>query len=163
MTMPSANIAPAASPSASVAVGTSATGRRLIGAAVAVCAAGLLGVAAWLEPSPTGLGTHSQLAMPPCGWILMADVPCPTCGMTTAFAHAANGDLLLALQAQPIGGLLAVGVAMALLAGAYTAATGSRVAVLFARLWGRRAAWVLGLGLGGAWIYKILVYKGVLG
>jgi hypothetical protein len=143
--------------------GTSATGRRLTGAAVAVCAAAILGLAAWLEPSPTGLGTHSRLGMPPCGWIVMVDVPCPTCGMTTAFAHAAEGDFIAALWAQPMGAVLALAAAMALVVGAYTAATGSRVAVLLARLWGRRAAWTLGLGLGGAWVYKIIIYKGELG
>ncbi|MHC4589139.1 MAG: hypothetical protein ACYTAQ_07320 [Planctomycetota bacterium] len=62
-----------------------------------------------------------------------------------------------------MGGVLAVAVAMALLVGAYTAATGSRVAVLFTRLWGRRAVWALGLGLLGAWVYKIVIYKEVLG
>lgn len=143
--------------------GTTATTRRLIGTAVALGAAAILGLAAWLEPSPTGLGTHSRLGMPPCGWIAMVDVPCPSCGMTTAFAHAADGDLVAAVRAQPMGALLAMAVAMALVVGAYTAVTGSRVAVLFTRLWGRRAAWALGLGLGGAWVYKILVYKEVLG
>jgi hypothetical protein len=130
---------------------------------VAVCAAGILLLAAWLEPSPTGLGTHSRLAMPPCGWIAMIDTPCPTCGMTTAFAHAANGNLPAALGAQPVGAVLAVAVAIALLIGAYTAATGSRVAVMFQRLWGRRTAWALGIGVGVAWGYKILAYRGLLG
>jgi hypothetical protein len=163
MTMPTATI-PATPARPVVPAGTTASTRRIVGAIVAVAAAGILGIAAWLEPSPTGLGTHSQiLAMPPCGWIAMADVPCPTCGMTTAFAYAADGDLAAAAWAQPFGALLAVAVAVAFVVGAYTAITGSRVAVLFARLWGRRAAWALGAGLGAAWVYKILVYKGVLG
>jgi hypothetical protein len=150
-------------PPAIASPGTTATTRRLIGTAVALGAAAILGLAAWLEPSPAGLGTHSRLGMPPCGWIAMVDVPCPSCGMTTAFAHAADGNLVAAVHAQPMGGLLALAVAMALVVGAYTAATGSRVAVLFTRLWGRRTAWALGLGLGGAWVYKILIYKEVLG
>jgi hypothetical protein len=163
MTMPSPAISAAAEPPIAAHPATSATGRRLIGAATAVGAAAVLGLAAWLEPSPAGLGTHSQLAMPPCGWIAMADVPCPTCGMTTAFAYAADGNLLAALGAQPMGAVLALAVAMALVVGVYTAVTGSRVAVLFGRLWSRRAIWGLGLGVGGAWIYKIIIYKGVLG
>jgi hypothetical protein len=163
MTMPSATI-PAAAPRAIAPAGTTARTRRIVGAVVAIAAAGILGVAAWLEPSPTGLGTHSQImAMPPCGWIAMLDVPCPTCGMTTAFAFAAEGNLAAAAWAQPFGAALAVAVAVALVVGAYTALTGSRVAVLFTRLWGRRAAWGLGLGLGAAWVYKVLVYKGVFG
>ena len=138
--------------------------RRLVGGAVAAGAAGVLGVAAFLEPSSTGLGTHSQLMnMPPCGWILAMDVPCPTCGMTTAFAHAANGDLLSALLAQPLGALLAIATAVALLTGLFVAATGSRVASLYTRLWGRRAAWTLGIVVVSAWVYKIVSYKVLLG
>ncbi|MHC4220320.1 MAG: DUF2752 domain-containing protein [Planctomycetota bacterium] len=158
--MPLATIS-AANPPAIAPGALSVTSRRLIGAAAAIGAIGILGLAAWLQPSPTGLGTHSQLAMPACGWIAMVDVPCPTCGMTTAFAHAADGDLVAAFRVQPMGGLLAVAIAIALVVGVYTAATGSRVAALFTRLWGKRAVWALGLGLGGAWVYKIVIYKGV--
>lgn len=91
------------------------------------------------------------------------NLPCPTCGMTTAFAHAADGNLPAAFLAQPMGAVLAVATAMALLVGSFTAATGSRVAVLFGGLWGRRTAWVLGVGFSGAWLYKIIVYKELLG
>jgi len=137
--------------------------RRLVGAGVAVGATGVLGVAAWLDPSPEGLGTHSQLSLPPCGWILTMDLPCPTCGMTTAFAYAADGNLVGSFIAQPMGALLAVATAIALLVGTYTVATGSPVAALFARLWGRRAAWLLGTAFVAAWVYKIVAYKEVLG
>ena len=142
---------------------SSTTLPRLVGAGVAVAAAMLLGLAAWLEPSASGLGTHSQMRLPPCGWILSMNLPCPTCGMTTAFAHAADGNLPAAFLAQPMGAVLAVATAMALLVGSFTAATGSRVAVLFGGLWGRRTAWVLGVGFSGAWLYKIIVYKELLG
>jgi hypothetical protein len=149
-------------PPVAVAVGTSETARRLIGGVVAIGATAILGLAAWLDPSPAGLGTHSQLNMPACGWIMLIDVPCPTCGMTTAFAHAAEGNLPAALATQPLGGVLAIATAIALLVGAYTALTGSRVAVLFGRLWGRRTAWVLGFAITGAWVFKVLSYKGLL-
>ncbi len=144
-------------------VAASTRPRRLVAGVVAACAAGILAMAALLEPSPTGLGTHSQLSLPSCGWIAVADVPCPTCGMTTAFAHAANGNLAAAAVAQPMGAVLAVAVAMALFIGAYVAATGSRVAGMLPRLWGRGTAWALAAGFGGAWIYKVLSYKGWLG
>ncbi len=137
--------------------------RRLIGAMVAIAAAGVLGLAAWFEPAEAGLGTHTQLSMPPCAWILAADIPCPTCGMTTAFAHAAEGDLVSAFLAQPMGALLAVVAAVLFVVGTYTALTGSLLATLFGRLWGRRAAWALVLGFGGAWLYKVATYKDFLG
>ena len=137
-------------------------GRRVIGAVVALCAAALLTVAAWLEPSPTGLGTHQQLHMPQCGWIIMFDTPCPTCGMTTAFAHAADGHLWASFRAQPLGCLLAVTSAMALLLGSYVAATGSRVAGGLAPLWRPRMGWVIAAMVLLAWGYKVLSHKGVL-
>ena len=137
--------------------------RRLVGAGVAVAAAALLGVAAWLDAVPEGLGTHAQLNLPPCGWILAMDLPCPTCGMTTAFAHAADGNLVGSFVAQPMGAMLAVATAIALLVGTYTAATGSRVAALFGRLCNRRAAWLFGTAFVAAWVYKIVAYKEVLG
>ncbi|MEE8154678.1 MAG: DUF2752 domain-containing protein [Phycisphaerales bacterium] len=140
------------------------TRRRLVAVAVALAAATILGLAAYLDPSPTGLGTHTQLpAMPTCGWIVTMDLPCPTCGMTTAFAHAANGNLLAALGAQPLGAVLALATAMTLIVGGFTAVTGSRVGSIFATLWGRKAAWILAGGATGAWVYKVLVYRELLG
>lgn len=136
--------------------------RRIAGLVVAIVAGGVLLVAAILEPSPTGLGTHSSVGMPPCGWITMFDTPCPTCGMTTAFAHAANGNIHLALHAQPLGGLLALGTAIAFLCGVHVAITGSRIGVVMARLWGRKTAWLLGALLLLSWVYKIIVYKELL-
>ncbi len=140
------------------------TRRRLVAVVVTLGAATVLGLAAYLEPSPTGVGTHTQLpAMPTCGWLVTMDLPCPTCGMTTAFAHAANGDLLAALGAQPLGAVLALATAMALLVGGYAAFTGSRVGSIFASLWGRKAAWILAASATGAWVYKVLLYKGLFG
>jgi len=146
------------------AEGISMTLRRAIGGAVALGSTTLLGLAAWLEPARDGLGTHSQLFnLPPCGWILGMDLPCPTCGMTTAFATAADGHLVGAFVVQPMGAALAVGTAMALIVGAWTAATGSRVAWLFGRLGTRRTAWFVGGAFVAAWGYKIIAYKELLG
>ena len=66
-----------------------------------------------------------------------------TCGMTTAFAHAANGDLLASFLTQPLGMLLSLATAMAALVGWYVVATGSRVGVLLGRLWGMKSGWIL--------------------
>lgn len=73
-------------------------------------AAGLVGVfavAGWLTPNPSGIGTHRQLGLPPCHFAMVTGKPCPTCGMTTAFAWFARGRLDRALRANPAGGLLA--------------------------------------------------------
>jgi len=136
--------------------------RRLIGAAVAVGAAVLLGVAAWLTPAAEGLGTHRQMGLPECGWIMILDMPCPTCGMTTAFAFAAEGRFGAAFVSQPLGALLAVATTMSLLVGSFVAMTGSRVGTMLGRLWRPRTGWVIAGLIVAAWVFKVLVYKGML-
>jgi len=140
----------------------SAVRRRLIAALVAIAAMAVLGVAAVLEPSPTGLGTHEQFHMPRCGWITLMDTPCPTCGWTTAFAHAADGNILASFRTQPTGCLLALATAMAAVLGLYVAFTGSPVASVLKRLWGRSTGWLVAGLVLVSWVYKILSHKGVL-
>jgi len=134
--------------------------RRGAGLAAAVPALGLLSVAAWLQPDPAGSGTHRQLDLPACGWMTAFDTPCPTCGMTTAFAHAAEGDLLGALAAQPLGAVLALATAMIAVGGLHVAATGSRLGAALGRLWGPRSGWIAGIMVLGAWAWKIADHRG---
>jgi len=79
--------------------------------------------------------------------------------MTTAFAHAANGDLLHSFLAQPMGFILALATAMALLVSVYVAASGSRLAHRIGRMWGPWAAWCIGGLTLAAWVYKIVVFR----
>ncbi len=137
--------------------------RRLIAAILVLATATVLGIAAYLEPSPEGIGTHTQLNMPNCGWMVTMDLPCITCGMTTAFSHAANGNLLASFATQPLGAVLAVITAMVFLVSSYVTLTGSQVGSVFGRLWGRGAGWILAISATAAWVYKILAYKGLLG
>ncbi|RMG03430.1 MAG: DUF2752 domain-containing protein, partial [Planctomycetota bacterium] len=60
---------------------------RCLTGGAAVGLAGLLVIAAVLRPSPTGLGTHQQLGLPPCTFRAMFGSRCPTCGMTTAWSN----------------------------------------------------------------------------
>ncbi|MAC18122.1 MAG: hypothetical protein CMJ23_00290 [Phycisphaerae bacterium] len=122
----------------------------------------LLSVAWVLEPSEEGLGTHQQLGLPVCGFIASADMPCPTCGMTTAFSHAADGNLASSFAAQPLGMLLALGCAVLVLVGTYTAVTGSMLAPFLADLAGPRIGWILVVLLILAWIWKIVDHRGLL-
>ena len=101
---------------------------RLCAAALAAAAAGVLLVAVGLVPRARSLGTHQQLGLPPCGFVTITGLPCPTCGMTTAFAHTVRGQFGQALRAQPFGFLLAV------------ATIGSGLVALTAAVTGRRAA-----------------------
>ena len=64
--------------------------------------------AARLEPDPSGLGTHEQWGLPPCTARQVLGGPCPSCGITTSFAHFVRGQFLKALAANAAGLLLAV-------------------------------------------------------
>lgn len=136
--------------------------RRVLGAIVALGSGSLLMVAAMLSPSETGLGTHQQLMLPECGWITIFDLPCPTCGMTTAFSHAADGNLSASFLTQPLGSLLALATAIAFLSGMYVAFTGSRIGSMFGRLWSYRTGWIIAGLVVVSWGYKVLSYKGVI-
>lgn len=65
-------------------------------------------LARWLEPDPRGFGTHQRLGFPPCTFRTIAGLPCPSCGMTTCFAHFTRGQWRQAIDANAAGVLLAV-------------------------------------------------------
>lgn len=135
---------------------------RLTSGIVALIAMTVLSVAWFLRPSADGLGTHQQLGLPVCGWVAAADLPCPTCGMTTAFSHAAHGDLLASFLTQPAGMLLALGTAIVAVAAVWTAATGSMLAPFLAAMIGPRAGWALGALIAFGWIWKIVDHRDLL-
>jgi len=133
--------------------------RRLYGGLIAAAAAVVLGIAAWLTPAADGHGTHEQMGLQPCGWMTVADMPCPTCGMTTSFAHAAEGHLLTAFHVQPFGAILALATTCAMLIAAYVALTGSRLGQAFGGLWRRSVIIVVVAGFLLAWGYKIVDHR----
>ncbi len=76
---------------------------RVQAALVLAGCAVLLGLATWLRPDEHGVGTHQQLGLPPCSLVQYSGIPCPTSGMTTAFACTVRGRWLAAVLAQPFG------------------------------------------------------------
>lgn len=76
---------------------------RMLWLLVLLLAVFVLGASRWLTPSTTGVGTHEQLGLPPCGMLAWLGIPCPACGLTTAFAHLAHGDVLASLHVHPLG------------------------------------------------------------
>ncbi|MEQ8456395.1 MAG: DUF2752 domain-containing protein [Sandaracinaceae bacterium] len=75
----------------------------------AVLFAGPLAVlitAATLTPSIAGHGTHTQLGLPPCGFLVYTGYPCPGCGLTTSFSHMIRLEVFGAFHANPFGILL---------------------------------------------------------
>lgn len=59
--------------------------------------------AAMLTPNPVGHGTHTQLGLPPCGFLVFTGYPCPGCGLTTAFAYMIRLQVTGAWTANPFG------------------------------------------------------------
>lgn len=133
-------------------------GVRISAALVAAAMLTLLGVAASIAPAGDGHGTHTQLGMPACGWAVSLDAPCPTCGMTTAFAHAAEGDMLASLVTQPAGAVGSVAAALLVWAGGWIALTGARLHVLARPLMRGRVGWIMLAGVLAAWGYKAIVW-----
>jgi hypothetical protein len=67
-----------------------------------------LAVARSLSPDPSGYGTHRQLGLPPCTLVALFGKPCPSCGMTTAWAHLTRGQIRRAASANLGGAVLGV-------------------------------------------------------
>lgn len=70
-----------------------------LGIASIIC----LSVARALQASPGGVGTHTQLGLPPCSFLHLTGIPCPACGLTTSVAHAARFHFYESMITQPFG------------------------------------------------------------
>ena len=128
---------------------------RLAAALVFIGCVALLAVGIWLEPNPTGLGTHQQFGLPPCTMVMLVGYPCPTCGMTTAFAYAVRGELLLAFNAQPAGFALAVATVVAGAISLSVILSGKVWAVNWYRVPPTRVVLAVVLVVLGGWGYKV--------
>ncbi|MEM6553550.1 MAG: DUF2752 domain-containing protein [Planctomycetota bacterium] len=118
-------------------------------------AATLLTTAALLAPNPDGHGTHTSLGLAPCGLLQATGIPCPTCGMTTAFALAADASLLQSLLTQPLGFLLALATACVVIVSGYALVTGMRLQPLIDAVLQPRTFWVFAALTVLAWAYTI--------
>ena len=128
--------------------------RMIAGLVFAVCVL-VLGTAGWLEPDPSGLGTHRQLWPGHCPVPLLTSYPCPTCGMTTAFAHTVRGEFGRAFYAQPAGLMLCLATLVAAAVALDSVFTGRRWEVNWYRV---SPTWpvivLLGTVLAG-WAFKV--------
>lgn len=145
-------------PPSIVAFDRSEIPRRLAAAAIAAGAMALLIVAVLLAPSRDGHGTHTGLGLPNCGWVVAFDTPCPTCGMTTSYAHAVRGEVAQAAKVQPMGTALAILTAAIACGGTHASVTGCRFGRFVDTLLCARTLWIaFGLAML-AWVYKILTW-----
>ncbi len=104
---------------------------RFCAGLVAIVCLTVLVAAACIKPDPAGLGTHKQLGQPECGFYERTGFPCPTCGMTTAFAYMVRGKILNSFSVQPAGAMAALLCLIMVPAGGYAALGGRRLDNIF--------------------------------
>ena len=122
----------------------------------ALAAASVLYTALNLTPDLSGVGTHTQLGLAPCGVLTMTGYPCPGCGLTTSFAHLMHGNVLEAIAANPTGVMLCLLTCLALpllLAACFRAAP---VVVTLERFYIDRLTIFVALAAIITWIGKLL-------
>ena len=134
--------------------------RRIKATVMAAAAIGVLGLARYAEPDADGTGTHTRLGLAPCGFLLTTGMPCPSCGMTTAYAELMHGRILRGFLVQPAGAVLCLATIFLAMLGTVVVWTGRGVAIPWYRIQPR---WILIVGLGlllGSWAYKMAVIAG---
>ena len=132
---------------------------RILAACLGAGCLAVLILAAWLSPSEDGHGTHTQIGLNDCTWVVLFNTPCMTCGMTTAFAHAADADFVAAAKVQPMGAALSIATGAMFWITLLVATTGSTLGRACARLLNKRVLlMLLVLGLA-AWAYKIITWS----
>ena len=136
--------------------------RRIHALVVSLVAMILLSVAVFLTPSVDGIGTHAQLGLPQCGWIAVANLPCPTCGMTTAWSHTVRGEFSSAFMTQPMGMLLALMTVFIAIGSMITVCTGYSFQPLLYRFPPSKIFILVIVLTLTAWGFKILLHRGVL-
>lgn len=123
--------------------------------ALALVALAVLAIARALEPHPDGVGTHRALGIAPCMFLEWFGLPCPTCGMTTAFAHLARGQLSASLAAHPLGIPLFMLTALTPLVALRHAVRDESLLTVVERLRLDRAALALALVLLATWLARV--------
>lgn len=132
---------------------------RIWAACVVLGCGAVLAIAVSVSPSRDGVGTHRQLSIYhyPCGFLTMTGLPCPTCGMTTAFAHTVRGQLLSAIRVQVGGFLIAMLTIAAFTGGVFTLVSGQYATPNWYRINPMASLW-WGVGiLVAAWVIKVMI------
>ena len=133
-------------------------GGRLLALGVALVCLSVVTLAAKLQPSPTGVGTHRSIGLSGCQFLDSTGLPCPSCGMTTSFAWFVRGNVVASVYVQPMGAALAAITAAAMWGGLYVALTG-RPAYRLLRLVPGRYYLLPLLALAVlAWGWKVMIH-----
>jgi hypothetical protein len=116
---------------------------RIFSAVIALVCLAVLVTAYLLEPSARGMGSHTRLGLPACGWLAMFGKPCITCGYTTTFAWTAKGEFVTAIRNQPA---------------AFAAVTGARIDRVVSATFRPWVLWTMGGVVVAAWMYKVAMH-----
>ncbi len=135
--------------------GLSPTKARALAAPLLAGCVGVLALSVWLTPDQRGYGTAEQFGGP-CGVLITTGLPCPTCGMTTAFAHTVRGQWLQALWVQPTGFVLCLATTGGAVLGGWVLLRGRWPAWPFHRLAPHHIFLTLLVLLLAGWGFKIL-------
>jgi hypothetical protein len=60
------------------------------------------------DGKPMQQGSHQSIGLPACNFKVWTGMPCPSCGMTTSFAHLVRGNVWYSLRANWVGTGLAL-------------------------------------------------------
>ncbi len=134
-------------------------GERVFLVIIALLSAFLVFLGMILDPDPSGVGTHCQLGLPPCDFLIRTGKPCITCGATTAFSLAAHGRILSAFETQPLGATLFFICLLAIFLCVKSIVTGNS---LFLRISLLPWATIIILFIAFAllsWIYKLVTWN----
>jgi hypothetical protein len=116
----------------------------------------VLAIARHLVPAASGVGTHVQLGLPPCGFLTATGLPCPSCGLTTAFAHMVRLNLLDAAHVHPVGVALFMVVVASLVGCGLAAVGGWPLEDTLKRLRLERVAAIICLAAVLSWFARLL-------
>jgi hypothetical protein len=131
---------------------------RMTALGVALLALAPLVIGLHLSPSAAGVGTHRAMGFQRCEFLARTRLPCPSCGMTTSFAHFSHGNWLASLYTQPGGFVLALICGAVFWAALYMFITGRPIHRLTSQLPGFKAMpIVLGFFIA-AWAWKIFIH-----
>ena len=120
----------------------------LAGALVVTC----LPLVVWPAGAPSD--GHPQLRLPPCMFRVLTGLPCPFCGLTTAFIHMGHGQIKAALVAHPLGPPLYVAAWVTALLAVRTLVTGRHAVPQF--VLSRAFGWIVIVAILLAWGMKLL-------
>jgi len=117
--------------------------------------AAMLGIGRVLTPNPRGIGTHEQLGLPPCMFLKLTGIPCPSCGLTTSVAYAAHLQFSASFVTQPFGLLIALIAFVSIPVAFVLLVSPSNWALRIPDRSSTLATYVLIAAYGLAWIFKI--------